>query len=102
MASFYLVVLILITQRREEQLSQHHAQLTLQLTIQGEQKIAKVIALLEEHRRDSPLLPNRIDQEANAVAESADPNCLLEALKGANATAASDAPSSRATPINLD
>lgn len=97
-ASFYLVLLILITQRREEQLAQHHAQLTLQLTILGEQKIAKVIALLEEYRRDSPLLPDRIDQEADAMAESADPNSLLDALKEAKATTVSEAPRSDATP----
>jgi uncharacterized membrane protein len=95
--SFYLVLLILITQRREEQLAMHHAQLTLQLTILGEQKITKVIALLEEYRRDSPQLPDRIDHEADAMAESADPNSLLDAIKEAKSTTVSEAPRGDAT-----
>ncbi len=85
--SFFVVGLILITQRREDQLARHHARLTLQLTIQGEHKTAKVIALLEELRRDSPAIRNRVDDEANAMSETADPNILLDALKEASASA---------------
>ena len=97
LCAFFVVVLILITQRREEELARHHARLTLQLTIQGEQKTAKVIALLEELRRDSPSVRNRIDDEANAMAETADPNTLLDALKEAQATASGDATRTGAT-----
>jgi uncharacterized membrane protein len=91
LGEFYVVVMILITQRREEQLAQHHAQLTLQLTLLSEQKTAKIIALLEELRRDSPQIPNRVDRQAAAMAEAADPQQLLGALKDAKATAIDDA-----------
>ena len=96
--AFFVVVLILITQRREEQLDRHHARLTLQLTIQAEQKTAKVIALLEELRRDSPSVHNRVDDEANAMAETADPNALSDAIKEAQAAAGEGARSGNITP----
>jgi len=98
LCAFFVVVLILITQRREEELARDHARLTLQLTIQGEQKTAKVIALLEELRRDSPAVPNRVDVEANAMAETADPTTLLGAIKEAQTTPSGDASRSGDSP----
>jgi uncharacterized membrane protein len=70
-----MVVLILATQRREYQLAQLREQLTLKLAILGEQKTAKVIQLLEESRRDNPLIRNRVDQVAEAMAQPADNRC---------------------------
>ena len=46
--SLYMVVLILATQRREDQLAQRRELLILELAILAEQKTAKVIQLLEE------------------------------------------------------
>ena len=46
-ASLFMVVLILATQRREDQLAQLREQLNLELPILSEQKTAKVIELLE-------------------------------------------------------
>lgn len=86
LAEFYVVVLILITQRREEALAQHQAKLILQLTLLGEQKTAKIIALLEELRRDSPQILDRVDQEAIAMTEHVSSEELLEALKDAKAS----------------
>ena len=85
--SLYLVVLILATQRREYQLAQLREQLTLELAILSEQKTAKVIQLLEESRRDNPLIRNRIDQEADAMAQPADPQSVLNAIKETHAEA---------------
>jgi hypothetical protein len=56
-------------------------QLTLELAILSEQKTAKVIQLLEESRRDNPLIRNRVDQEAEAMAQPADPRSVLDAIK---------------------
>ncbi len=64
LASLFMVISILATQRREDQLAQLHEQLNLELAILSEQKTAKVIQLLEESSRDNPLIPNRLDQEA--------------------------------------
>ncbi len=78
---FYVTVLILTTQRREDQLAGYREQLTLELAILSEQKSAKIIALLEEMRRDSPTLRNRVDEEAAAMAIAADPQAVLDAIK---------------------
>ena len=50
--ALYVTVLILTTQRRDDQLASYREQLTLELAILGEQKSAKIISLLEELRRD--------------------------------------------------
>ena len=63
LGALYIALLILTTQRRQDQLAQHREQLTLELTILSEQKTAKIIQLLEEARRDDPHLRNRIDEE---------------------------------------
>jgi uncharacterized membrane protein len=81
----YLVVVILATQRREYQLAQLREQLTLELAILSEQKTAKVIQLLEESRRDNPLIRDRVDQEADAMAQPADPQSVLDAIKETHA-----------------
>jgi uncharacterized membrane protein len=75
-----VTVIILTTQRRADRLAGLRAQLTLELAILGEQKTAKVIDLLEEIRRDNPLLANREDPEASAMAKPADPEAVMEAI----------------------
>ena len=77
----YITVLILVTQRRDDQLTEAREQLTLELAILSEQKNAKIIALLEEMRRDNPLLANRHDAEAEALSRPADPQAVLDAIK---------------------
>ncbi len=79
--ALYIAVLILTTQRREDQLASYREQLTLELAILSEQKSAKIIALLEEMRHDSPTLHNRVDEEAAAMAVAADPQAVLDAIK---------------------
>jgi uncharacterized membrane protein len=87
LVSLYLVVVILATQRRENQLAQLREQLTLELAILSEQKTAKVIQLLEESRRDNPLIRDRLDQEAEAMAQPADPKSVLDAIREIHAEA---------------
>ena len=82
-ASLYLVILILTTQRGDDRLTQRRELLNLELTILSEQKIAKVVALLEELRRDSPHLHNRVDAMAEVMAQSADPQSVIDAIKEA-------------------
>jgi len=81
-----MVVLILATQRREDQLAQHRELLILELAILGEQKAAKVIQLLEESRRDNPLIRDRLDREAETMAQPADPKSVLDAIKETHAS----------------
>ena len=76
-----ITTLILTSQRRKDELSELREQLTLELAIMTEQKSAKLIALMEELRRDSPQLANRVDTEAEQMSAPADPETVLEAFK---------------------
>ena len=78
--ALYITVLILITQRRENELTERREQLTLELSIIAEQKTAKIIELLEELRRDHPAIHDRVDQEADDMSKHADPQAVLEAI----------------------
>jgi uncharacterized membrane protein len=81
LAALGITVLILATQRRDDQLGQHRDQMTLQLALLSEQKLAKIIELIEENRRDNPLLDDRVDPTADAMASPTDPQSLGEAIK---------------------
>jgi len=81
LTALYMTVLILTTQRREDEFAAHREQLTLELAILSEQKSAKIIALLEELRRDDPHIHDRDDTEADALSTPADPNAVLEAIQ---------------------
>jgi len=85
--SLYISLLILTTQRREYQLARYREQLTLELTILCEQKATKIIKLMEEARRDNPLIHDRIDEEAEAMAQSADHHAVHEAIRETHAEA---------------
>jgi uncharacterized membrane protein len=81
LTALLLAIVILATQRRQATLAEQRAHLDLQVNLLAEQKIAKVIALLEELRRDSPAVRDREDREAAAMAEPADPHAVADALK---------------------
>ncbi|MBD2413859.1 DUF1003 domain-containing protein [Nostoc calcicola FACHB-389] len=72
---------VLVRQTRQENFAEQRAQLMLQLNLLSEQKIAKIIALLEELRTDLPNVVNRHDYEAQLMQEPADPIAVLEALQ---------------------
>ncbi|MEH2241244.1 DUF1003 domain-containing protein [Nostoc sp.] len=72
---------VLVRQTRQENFAEQRAQLMLQLNLLSEQKIAKIIALLEELRNDLPDVINRHDSEAELMREAADPIAVLEALQ---------------------
>ncbi|MEH2440095.1 DUF1003 domain-containing protein [Nostoc sp.] len=72
---------VLVRQTRQENFAEQRAQLMLQLNLLSEQKIAKIIALLEELRTDLPNVINRHDSEAKLMQEPADPIAVLEALQ---------------------
>ena len=81
LAAIYITTLVLMSQRRKDELSELREQLTLELAIMTEQKGAKVIALIEEMRRDNPLIANRVDLQADAMSKPADPTAVIEAFK---------------------
>jgi uncharacterized membrane protein len=80
LAGLMVALLILVTQRREDRLAERRAQLTLELALLADKKSAKIIALLEEMRRDHPELADRVDRESEDMAKPADPNSVLAAI----------------------
>ncbi len=80
LASLCMVVLILVAQEREDELAQQREMLILELAILSEQKIAKVIQLLEESRRDDPNIRDRLDPEAETMGQAADTRSVLDAI----------------------
>ncbi|MBM0743057.1 DUF1003 domain-containing protein [Phormidium sp. CLA17] len=72
---------VLIEQSREENFAEQRTQLMLQLNLLSEQKIAKIIAMLEELRTDLPDVRDRHDPEATIMQEAADPIAVLNALQ---------------------
>jgi uncharacterized membrane protein len=58
----------------------HYSDTLLELSILSEHKIAKVIQLLEELRRDSPHVQDRDDPQAEQMAEPADAGSVLAAV----------------------
>jgi uncharacterized membrane protein len=79
-AALYTTAVILIAQKREDELASLREQLTLELAMLSEQKSAKTIELIELLRRDLPSVPNRRDAEAEDLAHAADPIAVAQAL----------------------
>jgi uncharacterized membrane protein len=77
-----MTIVILISQSRRSSEAEQRAQLDLQVNLLAEQKVAKLIALLEELRRDIPIVRNRVDQVAEAMEEPVDAQAVLSALQG--------------------
>ena len=83
-AALFITAMVLIAQRHDDQLATLREQLTLELAILAERKSAKIIALLEEMRLHDPNLVNRRDQVAEAMAEPADTQVVVDAIKAAH------------------
>ena len=81
LAAMLTATLILITQNRQTQEAEERSQLDLQVNLVAEQKIAKVIELLEELRRDLPTVRDRVDPKAEAMTRSVDAGAVLAALE---------------------
>jgi len=81
LVALYMTVLILIVQRGAKALGDHREQLMLQLALLSDQKTAKLIALMEELRRDDPLIRNRTDRQAKELTRTVDPETVLDAVQ---------------------
>ena len=72
---------VLIRQTRQEKFAEQRSQLMLQLNLLSENKIAKIITLLEELRTDLPDVINRVDREAEIMQTATDPIAVLKSLQ---------------------
>src|SRR5450830_2137451 len=71
---------VLTKQNRLAKLEEQRAHLDLKVTLLTEQKVAKLIDLMEELRRDLPNVKNRHDPAAEALQQPMNPGLVLAAL----------------------
>jgi uncharacterized membrane protein len=84
--SLITTTIVLIAQNRQAKLEKQHTHLELQVSLLTEQKVTKLINLIEELRRDMPMVRDRRDPHAEALQESADTAKVLAALEERGAT----------------
>src|ERR1700722_844491 len=80
-AAFFIAVLILASQRRADLLANLRQQMTLEVALLTTQKTSKLVELIEEFRRDSPNVKDRIDVVAQEMAEAPDHGVVLQAVQ---------------------
>ena len=86
LSALLMTTLVLITANRQTRNAEERSHLDLQVNLLAERKVAKLIALVEELRRDLPMVRDRIDREADAMQKAVDPEAMLAALERASET----------------
>jgi uncharacterized membrane protein len=76
-----LTVAVLIRQNRMAQLAQHRAHLDLQINLLTEQKVTKILQVIDDIRRDLPMLRTPADGEVSELTKPADAGAILDAIK---------------------
>jgi len=71
---------VLTKQNRQAKLAEQREHLDMKVTLMTEQKVAKIIDLLEELRRDLPNVKDRHDPQAAKLQQSMNPDLVLAAL----------------------
>ena len=79
--AFIISTTVLIRQNRMSKLAERNAHLDLQISLLSDEKTSKLIAMLEEIRRESPNLMNKPDREAEELAKPADAPSVLSAIE---------------------
>ncbi len=80
-AALLIATGVLVQQSRQDRLAEQRSHLTLQINLLTEQKIAKLIELVEELREDLPDMRDRKDWEAKIMQQATDPQIVLDILQ---------------------
>jgi len=81
LVSVTTTAVVLITQHRLLRRTEQRSQLDLHINLLAEEKIAKLVALLEELRRDLPSVRDRHDPQAEAMSKGTDAREVVEELE---------------------
>jgi uncharacterized membrane protein len=76
-----LTVAVLIRQNRMAQVAEHRAHLDLQINLLTEQKVTKLLQIMDEPRRDLAALHGRPPEDASEMTKPADTHALMHAIK---------------------
>lgn len=80
LVALLLTTMVLTTQQRALRQQEQRSHLDLQINLLAEQKIAKLIELVEELRRDLPII-DREDLVAKAMTQAVDPGNIVSVLE---------------------
>jgi len=89
-AALLTTTMVLTAQNRQRRQAEHRAHLDLQVNLLAEQKVTKLISLVEELRRDIPTVPDRVDLVAEVMTEPIDPKAVMTAIEDRLEPSASD------------
>ncbi len=78
--ALYVSLIILATQHRDEEISWQREEFSLQLAILNEQKMSKLIQLVDELRKSQVGSSNAIDKEAHAMSSAEDLKKVQESV----------------------
>ncbi len=81
LSALLMATVILIKQNRQSNIEDLHSQLDLQVNLLTEKKVSKLIDLIEQLRRDLPMVPDRRDAEAEALQKPADAHAVMTAIE---------------------
>lgn len=81
LSALLVTTIVLITQNRQTRPVEERARLDLQINLLAEQKVTKLIELIEELRRDMPNVRNRVDTLADEMKEPLDTDAVLSVLE---------------------
>jgi uncharacterized membrane protein len=76
-----LTIAVLIRQNRMAKLAEHRAHLDLQINLLTEQKVTKILQLVDELRRTAPSPRGGPDAEVAELTKRADTEVMLDAIK---------------------
>jgi uncharacterized membrane protein len=76
-----LTVAVLIRQNRMAQAAEHRSHLDLQINLLSEQKVTKILKIVDELQRELTALRGRPDSEVTEMSKPADAHALMHAIK---------------------
>ena len=76
-----LTVAVLIRQNRMAKVAEHRSHLDLQINLLSEQKVTKILQIVDELRRELTALRPRSDSEVAEMTKPADAHALMHAIK---------------------
>jgi uncharacterized membrane protein len=76
-----LTVAVLIRQNRMAQVAEHRSHLDLQINLLSEQKVTKILQIVDELQRELTALRGRPDSEVAEMTKPADAHALMQAIK---------------------
>jgi uncharacterized membrane protein len=80
--ALFTTLMILITQNRQAKIADQRAHLDLQVNLSTEQKVTKLVEMLDRVQRATTDRSSRLDPSVEALKVSVDPHAVVEALGG--------------------